>query len=80
VLPNKVKETRTLQRHYIVNGLECPRCKCISIPLIREGITNAVACQNPECRIVVDRNNSKIGRWMKEYKKLVLDKRSHKIN
>ena len=67
--------------HYVEGGLLCPKCKCISIPLLKkdEG-ADAAACQNLDCRVVVNRDNIKIGRWSKGYKKIVMDRRRNQIN
>jgi len=73
-----------MSKQFIAIGLECPQCKCESIPAFKpdeaiEAIT-ASSCQNLECRIVVDKTNTRIGQWTEGYMKLVMDKADSQVN
>jgi hypothetical protein len=67
-----------MSKQFIAIGLECPQCKCMSVPMSMGG--NATACQNLECRIVVDKTNTRIGQWTEGYMKLVMDKADSQVN
>ena len=70
-----------MSKQFIAIGLECPQCKCESIPAFKpDEATTASTCQNPECRIVVDKTNTRIGQWTEGYMKLVMDKADSQVN
>ncbi len=49
------------------NANNCPGCAGPTLPRFTEGSADAVACQNPECRRVFDRNGIEVGRWTEGY-------------
>lgn len=53
---------------------ECPACHEYTLPPFLEGeVANAVACQNPKCRVIVTRNGVIDGQWSKGYKETLYD-------
>jgi len=51
--------------------IPCPGCSKPSIyPILPEETASATTCQNPECRVVVNRYGKVVGRWDVAYKVL----------
>lgn len=55
--------------HGLFDVQPCPNCKEDSLPRFT-GCADAVACQNPKCRVVVDQKDVIIGQWSAGYKEL----------
>jgi len=57
---------------YCCNASECPVCHQLTIPEIKpDEIATGTVCQNPDCRVVVDRQGNLTGRWTPGYGQFV---------
>lgn len=56
-----------------LNHLECPECGEQTIPPMRSDICTGACCQNPRCRVIVDRALHVIGRFTEGYGEPVIN-------
>lgn len=47
-----------------INDVKCPSCGQISLTPSKHDSVDAIACQNIECRAIIDRNGKKVGIWV----------------